>query len=673
MLIKGKDIPKSRHPHIIYWFWGDGILENEKYLRDIDIVSNDGTFNTMVLSARDGMDFWLSSLYPFFEKAVAYAHEKGIKIVLQLWPKGFLSHIDEDISLEEMSAVVNEGECTVKNGKAYYIDDVKHTRYPEYCPPEVTKLTKAYAFRKLSDGVYMPQTLIDVTDRAVITKCNESHIEISFDLPEYEEYTVYVMTAHYHRAGDLHSPYYIRSYREFIDRYSDIPFDGIVLDEFKNLPLLDFKSTIRERYYGMCFKENFEKETGFDLDETMFEMRYSSKGDNQSRPAAINRYFDFLRRSTTAVERFVAEYTCEIFGQESFLGVHNTFHNSLNNDEIYATGCNWWNLPRRYAQTDEDISYPVRMGIACNCPETIIYDMYYHTNSEAFYEKAMRDAKYGCRIHYHAMNDYCYGVDVGSPSFLQSIHEIEQKIDLLNLFDTVLPEMDILVVFGFPALTNWYPDESARSDFDLNQKINIMQRVDALWNNGYLNALVPDDEIVEGRIVLNDDNTFSYGGHKFRSLLYLYPQYGKRSAISWLIDAIKVGAMVKIIGNIDTDFDGNTIDDKICNLLASVSLSENEDIGKSLGVKPNKLVNGCFLSDGSVVFSDVLSILTHSPAHFSVPIKGHLWEGEYEGIVAIRADCDGNLERMVCGNCHWLTCDGKKLFSSHSGEDIAYL
>lgn len=93
MLIKGKDIPKSRHPHIIYWFWGDGILENEKYLRDIDIVSNDGTFNTMVLSARDGMDFWLSSLYPFFEKAVAYAHEKGIKIVLQLWPKGFLSHI----------------------------------------------------------------------------------------------------------------------------------------------------------------------------------------------------------------------------------------------------------------------------------------------------------------------------------------------------------------------------------------------------------------------------------------------------------------------------------------------------------------------------------------------------------------------------------------------------
>lgn len=76
-------------------------------------------------------------------------------------------------------------------------------------------------------------------------------------------------------------------------------------------------------------------------------------------------------------------------------------------------------------------------------------------------------------------------------------------------------------------MTNWYPDESARSDFDLNQKINIMQRVDALWNNGYLNALVPDDEIVEGRIVLNDDNTFSYGGHKFRVHCYIYiQQYG---------------------------------------------------------------------------------------------------------------------------------------------------
>lgn len=74
--------PLSRHPRILYWFWAPEILENEKYLRDLEHISRESCYTMVALSARDGMDFFDPSLIPHFEKAVAAAHERGLHFFL---------------------------------------------------------------------------------------------------------------------------------------------------------------------------------------------------------------------------------------------------------------------------------------------------------------------------------------------------------------------------------------------------------------------------------------------------------------------------------------------------------------------------------------------------------------------------------------------------------------
>lgn len=676
LFLEGSYIPHARHPHILYWFWSPAIIKDKKYLKDLKLVAEESPYTMVVLSARDGMNFWQPELKPYLDEAVECAHRLGLKIVLQLWPQGFFHAPLEKMDIDEATGIVNEGECVVRNGVALYQDDTRHIGKPDIAVVEKSKLLKAFAFYKASDGVYFDGTLKDVTERTEVLHNTPGHLKLRFDLPELEGATVYVMTVHYHRYGDLFSDCHIRDYDAFIERYRETPFDGIVLDEMKNLELQSLNFTadpvmIRERFYGTHMKQYFEAEIGENYEQTLFEMRYTAMSERGRRAVAINRYYDILRRATRRIERFVVEKTQSVYGKDTFVGLHNTFHNHLQSDEILSTGINWWEVPRVYAQTDEDVSYPVRMGIACQCPEALIYDMYYTQAVNCFLEKAMRDAKFGCRLHYHAMNDQYCGADTGSKSFIEAIRPVEEKIDLLNLFDPVLPAMDLLVVFGFPALCNWYPNIQARNEFDINGSLNIHQRVDTLWQDGYLNALAPSDALEDGRITLLESGEFMYGGHTFAHMLFLYPEYSKEATLSFLENAIMQGASLRIIGSLTTDFNGADIGVEKRTLLESVTLPETTDIPKVFSLQQKTLDSGCRLEDGSVVFSDLESLLTHRPKRFCVQINGHLWQGEYEGVAAIKTDENGNLIRLVCGACRILQRDDEVLFSNAEGLDIA--
>ena len=676
--LQGEAIPRSRHPHILYWMWAPAILEGEKYLQDLQLVAEEGVYTTVILTARDGMNFWAPELYPHLDAAARYAHQLGLKIVLQLWPEGFFDAPLMPLEPAEAVALVNEGECTVTDGTAYYCDSVRHVCKADVATVLSSELLKVYAFRKASEDTYFDGTLQDVTEQAVLSQTAEGRLELRFTLPDMEGATLYILTAHYLRYGDLFSDFYLRDYESIIERYRDTPFDGIVLDEMKNVELQSFEFTgdpvmVRERFYGKHFKACFEAETGENLEQTLFEMRYTARSETARRPAAINRYYDILRRATRRIERFVADKSRSIYGDDAFLGLHNTFHNHLQNDELISTGINWWEVPRRYAQTDEDIPYPVRMGIACQCPEALIYDMYYEKTVAPFLEKAMRDAKFGSRLHYHAMNDGFWGVDTGSRAFMQTIRSLESKIELLNLFEPTLPAMELLVVFGFPALCNWYPDVRARNAYDINGSLNIMERVDALWKAGYLNALAPSDALEDGRIVLSQTGEFVYCGHTFKHMLFLYPEYAKRGTLHFLEQAIEQGASLRIIGGATMDFDCRPHPPALQLRLGAVTVPEWADIPQLFALHRQTIEDGCVLEDGAVVFSDLESLQTHQPRRFSVQLGGHTWQGAYEGVAAIRADADGQPVRIVCGGCRHLCRDDEVLFADAQGADIALL
>ena len=664
--MKGNDkMDKSRHPKIQYWFWDKKTVEDENYLKHIDVIAENSDFDLIMMTERGDLNFWEAELKPLFVKTVEYAHSKGIKVGLQLWPRGF-RHPTE-MGWEDATALVTEYE-EVFCGDRLKINAIgKSVRSKEKSVPIKSELLYAVAFKKTGDGFYQKDSLTDITALAMVKeKENSEALEISFDVEGLDGYTAYVMVAHYYTYGDMFGDFYINDYKKIMDFYKDIPFDGFGLDEFKNLQILppwEIES-FRERMYSKAFNSYFKEQTGSDLIKTMFEMRYCEDGNDEIRIRAINSYFDIFRHSTLRIEKFVADYAKKSFGEDIFIGVHDTYHNNLQNDEIWTTCCNWWEIPRRYAQTDEDITYPVRMGIACGCPENIVYDMFFHRDEEAFFKKAVRDARFNTRIHYHAINDRHWGVDTGSADFLKKIDKIERKITLLNCFDPALPKMELLAVFGFPALCNWYPDISARNKYDINDKLDIMERVDRLWKAGYLNALAPSDAVADGRITMKDGK-FDYCGHKFDKLLYLYPEYSKIEVKRFITTAANDGYEIKIIGDYTHSFDGKR--DSL-NLDKSFFLDENSDIPREMKLTKNTIENGCILEDGSVIISDYDSVMNDSYCSYTFLLNGCKYEAEFKGTFALKTDKDSNIQKLAAGNLKFLKKDGMVVISL-SGEN----
>lgn len=659
----------SRHPKIQYWFW-DKTINEDAIRAQLDLLCAASDFNTVFLTEREGLDFYDRSLLPLFTAAVRYAHEKGLKIYLQLWPQGFNNPPTPAVAVTDAAALVTEAEGSAEKGSVSLRFICGTVRNPRINRPLACRLLRAYAFRKEGEGLYAAGTLTDVTEMATLTHHDPTDATVSFTgLPD--GVTVYAMVAHYYDQADLYSPRSDEDLLRAMEDYGAAGFDGFVLDEMRGLSILPPWSgvTFRERLYGHHLARALAEQTGEEPETLLFAMRYAPVGEEGKRARAINLYFDTIRHAATRAERLVADYNRRVFGKEAFLGLHTTFHNGLDMDEIWATGCNWWEVPRIYAQTDEDITFPVRMGLACQAKESLIYDMYYHREKERFFAKAMRDAAFGCRIHYHAMNDKgIWGTDTGTEAFLHLLRPYEEKISLLNAFDPQgLPEMELLVVFGFPATCNWYPHESARSSHDVNKGLNILPRVDALWRGGYLCALAPSDALDDGRIRLGEDGRFDYCGHRFEKLLYLYPAYAKKTTLAALADMRARGGRMAVIGEGKWDFDGDPLPS---HLFDGITLGEEEDIVTRLALRKNPIPCGCRLEDGSVVMSDALSLETHTPRAVSLMLDGHLFETAYEGVFAIRTDGKGEVARLVCGACTRIKRDGKVIFASDTPRDV---
>lgn len=663
---------KSRHPRIQYWYMDPVDLVPEEYEPIIDRLAEDGTFDTLALTCHDGIDFWDYKNVPVLTDVARYAKERGIRTVLQVWPHGF--HFRAGYKKEEGIALVTEHECTVRDGKVALHSVCTSARYTKSAPRLTSELLLAVAFEKTDEGVYRAGTEIDI--RPLVSKQESTDdglcLEFSLNSALPDGYTAYVLVAHYYDWADYFSEAAIRDFRELIESYRGAPLSGIVLDEFKNMPILPpwEISAFRDRYFGDHFARYYESTTGKALSRELFDMRYCPEGKDEIRIAAINRYFDVLRRSTLRMEKFIAEESKRVFGADAFAGLHNTFHNHLNKyDEIWATGCAWWDVPREYAQTDESIPFPVRMGMACTCPENLVYDMFYSKRADSYLEKAIADAPYGSRITYHdiARSNFC--VNTGSEEFLKRLHPIEEKIELLNAFDPAMPKMELLVVFGFPALCNWYPNTEARSTYDINGSLDIMERTDALWKAGYLNALAPDDAILDGRITRDADG-FLFSGHRFEKLLYLYPEYSHRETVRFLEEAVEAGAAVHVIGELTHDFDGVPLSS---DALRRVTLGEDADIAAALSLSPCEIEGGCILEDGSAVMTDATSLLEGGYATRSFMLKGYRFEATFCGALAMRCDERGEITRLAAGNLIALSRDGISIPLENAGEDLLIL
>ena len=223
-----------------------------------------------------------------------------------------------------------------------------------------------------------------------------------------------------------------------------------------------------------------------------------------------------------------------------------------------------------------------------------------------------------------------------------------------------------------PALLNWYPDESARNEFDINGSLHIEEKVLAVWNAGYRCAVVPSDLIDNGSLRLDAQNRPVLNGHTFQAVLYLDPQYAKRSTLAFLDSYTRHGGALMLEGTATRDFNGNPVDSEFKRIAARARERQFSVDGIArLGIEKSPLDGaGGELEDGSVILTDLDSLETGRPKAFSVEVNGHRFTGSYVGVFALKAARDGSLEKLACGGCGPLSREGRVVFSLREAADV---
>ncbi len=664
-------IANAHYPELVYWFVTPETLAPQRYSHDIQHIVHDTVFDFPFLTARNGVNFFDNkAAHDAVGGIVREGHQNGLRVGATLE----IQDIDSMRTFppDEEQTVVGEGEGELDASGHGVVESTVKLRSTR---PTKTELLRVFAFRKTGDGEYDPATLTDVTAQAHGSVPSPGNISVSLDLgPRYAGYTAYVMATTWFHALDLFSDAYAAWVHEAINQYRDVPFDGTALDEFGYMRVPMTPTTpLHGHFAGTAFGAQFEQATGMNLTRTLFDTRYAPAGHPEVRIRAIDVYWDFFRKGPQHIEDEFFNYSRQVFGDNNFAGIHNTYHNHLTNDEVWATGIDWWTIPRQYGMSDEDLSLPLRMGLLVSHPGKIMYDQFYGWDIHRFAVKAMNDARFDARLHYHGYNDTGrWGTDLSTEPFLNSQNPVERKIRLLNQFNPAAPELPLLVVFGMPSLLNWYPDEAARNIFDVNGSLHIEEKVIEVWDAGYRCAVVPSDLIDNGSLRLDGKNRPVLNGHTFRAIMYLYPQYAKQTTLSFLDQYTRNGGALMLEGDATRDFDGKPVG-KLYSGIAARARVRGFSVDKipQLGVQKSPLNGiGGELEDGSVILTDLNSLETHVPKSFAVKVNGHSFQGSFVGVFALKAGTDGSIEKLACGECSALSRDGHEVLHLRSAGDL---
>ena len=636
-------------PKPLLWIFESYSLTNKKYIDELDFIKANMSVNHIAISPRNGVSLNnLQQCHQLIKEITEYAHKIGLEISLHLVPYSgfynavFLTGNHPAIDQAELfpidnpqkaEAIVNDIELTAdENGFASGTHKAVWGR--KKIMPIFSEILKAYSFEKTEDGFYKEGTLQEVTDRILITNSRTNLMDFEIDLGKQNAgKNIFVMVAQYYNYTAVSDTWDVL--KGLIDAYSDIDLDGIQLDEYGYM-FLNTNSIangdeppFRGRIYSKGMNKYYSDNLNIDLANLMFEMRYAPENNEKIRIKAINTYFEQLRYFPLEIEKKAYSYAKQVFGDDIYISCHNTFHNDLDNDEIWRTACNWWDIPRDYGHTDENITFPVRWGMMLAAKNPLMFDMYYSSNGETHFDHMIEAAPYNCREFHHAFDDFYWGNSFTEPEFLKKIRTLDDTIATLDKFQTEYPKMDLLVIFGAAAQNNWYPDYEARNLFDIDGSLKILEKCNELWNLGYRCALAPDYAIEDGRILLNGDK-ICFNGYEFSHCIFLYPKYAKKGTYDFLNQADMQGLKLAVVGKSGIDFEGNA-----AVLTAPHFEKFSLEIAEKIGCVKSAIKDGCIYTDGS--FSLVnKGLIDGGMAEFDFEINGKHYNGKHTGLLAYR-------------------------------------
>lgn len=642
-LIFAGEVPKA-----LVWQFNDRSLSRRQYLKDIDFISRNIDVDVLAIAPLENVNVEDSGqFHDAFKELVEYASSKSIRVVLRQEPgmSGFFNaSVDgsdegtfviadqteaQGVAYDDETVLDDEGFAEVKVSAKWARNKLRPLR---------NELLRVYAFDRTGAGFYRPGSLTDITGKArVVARTSRAQtIEIEAGT-EYAGKNVFVLTCQYFNYRDLFGGAFARQQKKIMDSLRDVPLAGFYLDE-SGYMVLDSRrirrgetSPWRGRFYSAAMEREWRSKHGTDLVRTLFDMRYAPEGDDRARIRAINLYMETMRMKPLEVERELVAYQKRIWGDDVFLACHSTFHNKLDGDEVWHTGCDWWDVPRDFGFTDERTDYPTRMGVLLSSKKSMLLHMYYSKNAEDYYREMIGMAPFNGRVFQHAYNDGVWGLGFNETetTFLPDIRKLTRVISSLDTFQNVCPRLDLLVVFGTAAQFNWYPDHDARNKWDVDGSLGIQNKMRALWEAGYRCALIPDTMITDGRLGISDGR-FVFNGHEFRHCLFLYPKYAKKEVYGFLNRAAAEGMSLAVAGRADIDFDADPV-----RFRGKAYESYSDSILVDMGVPKTGIKGGAVLSDGSFALAS-RGIIDGSVTEFGFDVDGVRYTGSHTGLLAYR-------------------------------------
>ena len=665
----------SQHPQIIYWVWKDAsYFQDDRFLEKLDTIAANTPFTHVSVYMHNGFGFDDPiKVKPALAKAVARAHQLGLKIIVSPY---FPAHSPKELN-GRLSGMVLDNEA-VLDSKGTTTIEVRAEALREKKPAS-SALLKAYAFRKTGEGIYAPATLRELPANE-LQVANEGTDAVRITVNSGSSHageTVFVLTRHDYPYGDLFSDFWPEQFKKMLDTWADIPFDGVALDEFRYLTL-NWGKPFRGRWYSEPMAKAYREHFNRSLEEDLFANRYAPEGQAGIRAAAINRYFDLLSPRPAEIDRFFMEYACKLFGQGIFKGFHNTWHNSIAGDEIWGTGVNWWGLDRAYGQTDETLPEPLRLGVGAAYPEPIFYNMFYSeiarkkklNERDSYIEEAVAEARINGRVNYLGFDQ---PKDWGIPfddALLERIGKVERRIRLLNLFNGPRPDTRLLVIFGFPSLVNWFPNATARNNYDINGSLKAEEKADAIWKSGVPCVLVSSSVIDSGKLTIGSDGRPVINGHRFDAVVFIGPEYSKPLTLAFLRKYVEVGGKLVLDGEATRGFDGDAIGaDYGAIVKATVARDCTPASVAKLGLVSDWPKDGSRLEDGSVLMVDRATIETEEPHIFSFLIGSHEFKVVASGVMAFKATPEGQPQKLAAAQFVSLARDGQLIISKDNPAD----
>ena len=351
-------MPAGHLPCIVQGGWQDVDFVSERYRHVLDVWAEHSPYDLIVMTTRARKELTDDDVYRHVKKAAAYARQKGMRMAMNLdvrlarsvFHKRYPGEMQEVIRLAEVP-LADSGTVPVSVSPLTLDDHMTGGTTPYISL--AGRVARVYRYRKGPEGIE-PDSVAEITRECRVLKAEPGEVRVAVPCgPETKGCHACALAAFAHFTPDVFAPHLLPYLDELVRKYGDAGLAGATVDEWGFPPSYGSLAG-NDLWYSRFYERAYAHRTGGrELVRDCLLMCFGERGRHGERVAAVNRYLELNRLRNGEIEDHYYRVVKDVFGPESFVGLHATWWPDVCTREFKKNGLDWWVATRDLAQTDE--------------------------------------------------------------------------------------------------------------------------------------------------------------------------------------------------------------------------------------------------------------------------------------------------------------------------------